>query len=224
METDYQIVYSDRKTITITVERDCAVIVHAPMGTDPEKVSAVVDSKRLWLYGKLKHPQKYSAEGSRKEFVSGETIPYLGRDYRLEIEKGGDEGIRFVGKFVVTGAGSENAARLFRDWYVQRAKEIIEPRVRRHARNLGVAYNKAMVSDLKYRWGSCTPKNNLNFNWRLIKAPMFVIDYVIVHELAHFLEPNHTSHFWSIVSAQVPEFGKAKTWLKDHGAILEHDF
>lgn len=224
MEINYQIIYSDRKTITITVERDCSIIVHAPDGTDPEKVNAVVDSKRLWLYDKLKHPQKYSTNDSRKEFVSGETIPYLGRNYRLEIEKGGDEGIRFVGKFVVTGASAERSAKLFRDWYVQRAKEIIEPRVRRHSRNLGVTYNKVMVSDLKYRWGSCTPNNNLNFNWRLIKCPMFVIDYVIVHELAHFLEQNHTPHFWNIVRAQVQEFSKAKLWLKEHGEILEYHF
>ncbi len=81
-----------------------------------------------------------------------------------------------------------------------------------------------MVSDLKYRWGSCTPKDNLNFNWKLIKAPMLVIDYVIVHELAHFLEHNHTSTFWNIVNTQVPYHFKAKRWLKEHGEILENNF
>lgn len=89
--------------------------------------------------------------------------------------------------------------------------------------SLNLGYNKVMISDLKYRWGSCTPKNNLNFNWRLIKAPMFVIEYVIVHELAHFLESNHTLRFWNIVSVQVPHYQKAKGWLKEHGDLLEQD-
>ena len=105
---------------------------------------------------------------------------------------------------------------------MQRKNEII-PKVRFYANNLGVTYNKIMISDLKYRWGSCTPKDNLNFNWRLIKAPMFVIEYVIVHELAHLLEGNHTPEFWNIVKVQVPNYEKAKEWLKENGEMLEGD-
>jgi predicted metal-dependent hydrolase len=70
-------------------------------------------------------------------------------------------------------------------------------------------------------WGSCTPKNNLNFSWRLLKAPVTIIDYVIVHELAHLLEPNHTPHFWSIVAVQVPRSEWARAWLREHGELLE---
>ena len=76
----------------------------------------------------------------------------------------------------------------------------------------------------KYRWGSCTPNDNIIFNWRLIKAPMFVIDYVIVHELAHLIEPNHTPRFWNIVRAQIANLDKVKSWLKENGTLLELDF
>lgn len=79
-----------------------------------------------------------------------------------------------------------------------RSCPAFRPRVPPVAHALGVSYNQAKINSSKYRWGSCTPKNNLNFNWRLIKAPMFVINYVIVHELAHLLEPNHTPRFWNI--------------------------
>ena len=96
--------------------------------------------------------------------------------------------------------------------------------MKQHASNLGVTVNKVMVSELKFRWGSCTPSDSLNFNWKLIKAPMFVIDYVIVHELAHLLEQNHTARFWNIVQAQVQGYVKAKEWLKLHGDILEGGF
>jgi len=223
MELPYRLIYSKRKTITITVERDRAVVVRAPEGVDENKVRAVVESKKLWIHEKLKHPQKYNGLSRKKEFVSGETVPYLGRNYRLEIRIGSNEGIHLVGKFVVTSASRERASILFKSWYIDKARQNIIPRVNRHANNLGVQFNKVLISDLKYSWGSCTPKDNLNFNWKLVKAPMFVIDYVIVHELAHLLEHNHTHRFWGVVRAQVPNYAKAKEWLKEYGELLESD-
>jgi predicted metal-dependent hydrolase len=86
-----------------------------------------------------------------------------------------------------------------------------------------VMFGKAKIVDNRYRWGSCTVKNNVHFNWRLIKAPMFVIDYVIVHELAHLLEVNHTPRFWSIVRTHTPTMDRAKAWLKEHGRVLEEE-
>jgi predicted metal-dependent hydrolase len=223
MNLDYTIIYSKRKRITITVERDRSVVVRAPEGTDENKVRGVVESRKAWLYEKLRHPQKYNSIANKKEFVSGESILYLGRNYRLEVIKDGEESIRFMSKFVVTGARSNRAGKLFKDWYVIKAKDKIIPRVKRHAQNMGVVVNKVMVSDLKYRWGSCTPNDNLNINWKLIKAPMFVIDYVIVHELAHLMESNHTKRFWNIVRTQAPMAEKAKSWLKENGEVLEQD-
>ncbi len=223
MDLQYTVTYSQRKSLTITVERDRSVVVMAPIGTSPEKIREVVESRKLWIYEKLQHPQKYDPAPT-KEFVSGETVLYLGRNYRLEIQKGTEESIRFQGKFIVTGVSSNRAAKLFREWYITKARKKIIPRVKQHASNLGVTVNKVMVSELKFRWGSCTPSDSLNFNWKLIKAPMFVIDYVIVHELAHLLEQNHTARFWNIVQAQVQGYVKAKEWLKLHGDILEGGF
>ena len=96
-------------------------------------------------------------------------------------------------------------------------------RAAKHARTLGVKFGAARIVDNRYRWGSCTVKDNINFNWRLIKAPMFVIDYVVVHELAHLLEANHTVRFWSIIRAHTPSMEKAKAWLKEHGQLLEEE-
>ena len=104
-----------------------------------------------------------------------------------------------------------------------KAWDKILPRVDRHAHELGVEFATAKIVDNRYRWGSCTVKDNVNLNWRLIKAPMFVIDYVIVHELAHLIEANHTPRFWNIVRTQTPTMNKAKAWLKENGQILEED-
>ncbi len=86
-----------------------------------------------------------------------------------------------------------------------------------------MALNDAKIVDSRFRWGSCTPKDNVTFNWRLIKAPVLVIDYVIAHELAHLIEANHTARFWNIVKAQLPGMEKAKVWLKKYGQFLEQD-
>lgn len=90
------------------------------------------------------------------------------------------------------------------------------PRVSLYAKRLGVEFKRARIVDNRYRWGSCTVRDNVNFNWRLIKAPMFVIDYVIIHELAHLIEANHTSLFWSVVSAQTASMEQARVWLREN--------
>jgi len=90
-------------------------------------------------------------------------------------------------------------------------------------RKLGVNVAGIKIVDNRYRWGSCTVNNNVGFNWRLIKAPIFVIGYVIVHELAHLIETNHTPRFWNIVRAQSPTMEKAKAWLKENGQLLEQE-
>lgn len=222
MELNYEVIYTKRKTLAITVERDRAIVVHAPIGADPAKIRAAVESRKLWIYEKTHHPQKYAgpSDPPGKELVNGESVLYLGRHYRIELVESAGE-VQFTQKFLVPKQLAGQRGAVLRAWYKARAAEKILPRVAHFARSLGVTYNAAKISDSQYRWGSCTPKNNLNFNWRLIKAPMFVIDYVIVHELAHLLEPNHTPRFWNIISAQIGQMEKAKAWLKEHGGLLE---
>lgn len=226
MDLEYTIQRSPRrKKLTITVERDSSVIVHAPESTSDEKINQIVESKRQWIYNKLNHPQKYQSlpHAPGKELVSGESILYLGRSYSLEVVEAGLDQIRFDHRFFIPAAQRDQRRSGFRDWYIQRAKEKILPRVKDHAHRMGVEFKQAKIVDNRYRWGSCTIKDNVNFNWRLIKAPMFVIDYVIIHELAHLIEANHTPRFWNIVRTQSPTTEKAKAWLKEHGQILEEE-
>jgi len=225
MELDYTVIYSaKRKKLTITVERDRSVVVRAPAGTSPEKIRQVVESKKPWLFQKTRHPQKYNdlPHPPGKELVNGESILYLGRHYRIELVDEGEE-IVFAQKFLIPKKLAGHKREVFQAWYKARAAEKILPRVQIRAQNMGVIYNRAKIMNSQYQWGSCTPKDNVNFNWRLIKAPMFVIDYVIVHELAHLLEPNHTPRLWNIIRSQVVNIDKAKAWLKENGALLELD-
>jgi predicted metal-dependent hydrolase len=226
MKMNYTIQRSaKRHKLTISVERDRRIVVHAPEGISEEKIRQVVESKRQWIYDKIAHPQKYQnlSHPPGKELVNGESALYLGRQYRIEVVKRGLAEVQFVQRFFIPATQGKKREKVLREWYIGKAKEKIIPRVKVHAHELGVDVSGIKIVDNRFRWGSCTLKDNVNFNWRLIKAPMFVIDYVIFHELAHLMEANHTPRFWNIVRAQAPTMEKAKAWLKEHGQILEQE-
>lgn len=226
MELLYSVRRSNRRQgLTITVERDRSVVVLAPESASDETIRRMVDSKRQWIYEKVGHSQKYHAlpHAPGKELVNGESALYLGRQYRIQIVESNSVEIAFTQQFMVPASRANRQAGAMREWYIARAREKILPRVQHHARTLGVEFRRAKIVDNRYRWGSCTVQDNVNINWRLIKAPMFVIDYVIVHELAHLIESNHTPRFWNIVRAQLPAMEKARTWLSENGQILEEE-
>lgn len=203
MDTAYTIKRSlKRKKLTITVERDRSVVVHAPESTPEETIQEVVKSKRRWIYEKKRHAQKHEAQPHPpgKELANGESTLYLGREYQIEIIPTNSADIRFERRFLIPASLAGGRRQVLRNWYIDRAKEKILPKLESISVALGVKFASARIVDTRFRWGFCTAKNNVNLNWRLIKAPMFVIDYVIVHELAHLIESNHTSRFWNIVS------------------------
>lgn len=223
MELEYTVKRSGRRrNLTITVERDRSIIVHAPLKTPDLKIAELIETKKQWIYEKINHPQKYHdlPHPPGKELVNGESLFYLGRQYRIELVNNSNE-VKFNRRFYIPAGPPTQRSVALRKWYIAKAKEKIIPKVEQRARELGVAIAGVKIVEHRYRWGSCTPHNNVNLNWRLIKAPMFVIDYVIVHELAHMIEANHTPRFWNIIRAQITSMEPAKAWLKEHGQLLE---
>ena len=140
---------SPRRTLGLTVERDRQIVVRAPHGMPEEAIRAAVEAKKLWLYEKTRHAQKYDAL-QQKEFVSGETLTYLGRNYRLDIVDEPIEGVQFRSRFLIGRQNSERAGELLRAWYEVRARERILRRVQTFAQALGVEYKRVLVSDLRY--------------------------------------------------------------------------
>ena len=223
----YEIEYSKRrKTVGIYVERDRRVIVKAPEDFPSSRIQEIVEKKKNWIEQKVNAPYKYPTTPSKKEFVSGESMMLLGKNCMLLVVDENIKGIQYDGfSFRITKGNQEKAHDLFVEWYKKFALTKIEPMAKTFAKNLGVNYNGCYVTNtMKYRWASCTQKGNINFNWRIIKAPLFVIEYLIVHELAHLRVTNHSQEFWNIVSIQVPLYEDAKVWLRDNGNYLEIDF
>jgi len=222
MKLEYKIIRANRTTIGITVERDRKVVVRVPQQASEQAVTAAIESRRFWIWQKLRDPHKYPDPAPHKEYVAGETFLYLGQQHALHLTKGEGGPVRLVGKhFEMSVSDRRSGDALFRSWYLAQAKEKLRPRIAAFATEMGVVYSRIWVRDLKYRWGSCTPGGTLSFNWRIIQAPMIVVDYLIVHELAHVLEPNHSQEFWNIVAVHVPSWVKARGWLKQYGAQLE---
>ncbi len=226
MNISYTIVRSAaRKKLSITVERDSSIVVKAPQGATDEAIERAVQSKRQWLFEKLHHTPKYQAipHAPGKEIVNGESALYLGREYRIALMQAETPQVTFDRVFEIALQNPAQGKQALRDWYWQQAQAVVLPRVAHFAKELGVTVAGAAIADDGLRWGSCTPKSHIRLNWRLIKAPMAVIDYVVVHELAHLLEANHTPAFWNIVRAKLPGAEKSKAWLKAHGQLLEID-
>lgn len=224
MNFDYSIVYSERKTVSIIVERDRSVVVRAPLNLEKAQIEQIIEKKSKWILEKISANQKYPRVAEQKEFVSGESLLYLGRPYKLFVIDEAFDGVRFDNKFFISKRNQPEANRFFREWYIASATELIVPKAMLLANQIGVTYNKINIRDLQFRWGSCTPKDNIHFNWRLIKAPVNVIEYIIVHELTHLLEANHSPEFWNRVRTAYPLYPAAKKWLAVNGKELEIDF
>lgn len=223
MKVNYSIVYSNRKTMSIVIERDRSVVVRVPHNTSEDVITQEIEKRKRNILRKINHIQKYPLEKQTKEFVSGESLLYLGKPYQLFVVDKPINGVIFDSKFIISKQNQKRAKQLFKDWYQNSATETIVPKAISIAKQIGVSYNKINILDLKYRWGSCTPKDNIHFNWRLIKAPMNVIEYIIVHELTHLLEANHTPEFWNRVRTSLPRYSSAKKWLLNYGYELEVD-
>lgn len=226
MSLDYEIRFSSkRKTLGIIVERDGRLVVLAPEGVDDSRIANIVEQKHDWIKAKLQDTAKYPTKCIAKEFVSGESILYLGKECRLiVVDDRWFDGVKYDGSFFIARHTQPKANSVFRAWYTRQAQEIIKPIADSYAKSLGVSFNECRVAEMKYRWASCTPNKNLIFNWRTVKAPLTVIHYLVVHELAHLIEPSHNPTFWNIVAAQLPRYEEARQWLKLHGGLLEIDF
>jgi len=208
-----------RRTIALTVSADATLVVRAPLKTPVSYIEKVISKNKQWLKNALirisARPKNYP-----KEYVSGESFLFLGRLYKLKITKSNTKGLHLRDSFIL-GEGDRNKAKdLFIKWYKKEAKKKIGERVESRAKRLGISYKGINITSANKRWGSCSTTGNLNFSWRLVMAPLSVIDYVIVHEFAHIEHKNHSRIFWTSVKAMYPNYEKAKNWLRENEGIL----
>ncbi|MGA7980431.1 MAG: SprT family zinc-dependent metalloprotease [Chromatiaceae bacterium] len=209
-----------RKTLEITLDRAGDLIIAAPPEVGQERLTDFVREKRFWLYAKMAEKESLQQPLETKEFVSGEGFPYLGRSYRLLLVDDQDVPLKLeAGRFKLLRSLAPQGREHFISWYTDHARTWLQHRLRGWTSRMGLQPKGVDVRDLGFRWGSCGKAGNLNFHWATILLPASVVDYVIVHELAHLREPNHTPEFWRRVERALPEYEQRKSWLAEHGGL-----
>jgi len=180
--------------------------------------------KRHWILAKLAHYAQPEPLFAEKQVKISHSIPYLGRELKVieQQNQGAADSVRLEkGRLVVSlKSGATGLSLLLEQWYRQQAERLIKAKADELCPRLGVTYSRIVIRAAKTRWGSCSRKGNLNFNWKLMMAPEPVIDYVIVHELAHLREMNHSKKFWKLVADHCPQWRKRRQWLKNHDGEL----
>jgi predicted metal-dependent hydrolase len=214
------LIHSRRKTVAIIVQRDGSLTVRAPLRMSTIHIQEFVQSHAEWIREK-QDQAKAAPPPPKKQYNDGETFLYLGNEYPLTIVARQRPALTFSGsKFHLAKASLPKARQVFLRWYKTQVLKVISERVALHAKQNKFAYRKIRISSARTRWGSCSTNGTLSFTWRLIMAPPEVIDYVVVHELAHTQIKNHSRNFWYRVAEIMPEFKRHLAWLKKNGRFL----
>ncbi|MGL6048389.1 MAG: M48 family metallopeptidase [Aeromonas salmonicida] len=218
-DIQYTLKQSKRKTTSILIERDGSVAVLAPESYDVEKVEQILEQKRSWIYRNLAEWEDLNRTHVERQFVSGEGFPYLGSNYRLKLVDDQQEDLTLKnGYFLMRRDRAERGMELFKHFYRNKGLARITKRVAYYAPKLGVDYRTVRVMELQHHWASCSTQGDLNFHWRCLMAPLSVLDYIVVHELAHRLHRHHNAAFWDVVDKVLPDYQKQVSWLKHNGA------
>jgi len=223
-DIEYSLVRSHRKTASIYIERDGQVSILVPDRLTDRQVEALLESKRKWIYKSLAEWQDLNARRVHRDYVNGEGFLYLGRSYRLKLVSDLAEPLMLKdGYFCLrTNNGSlPDADAAFKAFYRAKGVVRIPPRVTYYQAKMDVEPKAVKVMELKHRWASCSPGGNLNFHWKCMMAPLTILDYIVVHELAHLIYPNHTKAFWNELDKVMPDFQERKEWLRVNGAGMD---
>jgi predicted metal-dependent hydrolase len=228
---EYRLMRSNRKSVGISVERDGTIMVTAPHKAELIDIKKFVSEKRIWIYQKLAQKKALNREGPKREFVNGQGFLYLGKSYRLKLING--TGIKsgrssktaplrlWHGYFELAETEKARARNHFISWYRKQIKKQLKERIPRYDKRIGVKVKDVRILDLGHRWASCGQNGNVNFNWRSVMAPVWVFDYILVHEMVHMIERGHSDRFWSMVSRVIPDYEEYARWLNENGVDLD---
>jgi predicted metal-dependent hydrolase len=214
-----KLIRSKRRTIALIIERDGSFTVRAPMRAPRVAIETFIQQKTDWITRTRKKINSIEPIVG-KQYTDGETFLFLGSFFGLKLVGLQKPSLRFDSGFTLSQTAQTKGEQVFTRWYKERALEIISERVKQYAQQYNFAPKQVKISSAKTRWGSCSPDGTLNFTWRLVMAPLEVIDYVVVHELAHLRVKNHSIKFWKAVETIYPEYKKQRKWLKENGENL----
>ena len=211
-----------RKTLSLRVKEDGRIVLYVPYHTPKGEIEGFIKEKESWVIKKISEKER-SIKETERAFIPGEKFLYLGESYPLEIRESDHQEPPLklsFGKFILGQDHIEKARDLFVQWYKREAKEMIAGRVDYYSDRLHLFPKGVKITSAQYRWGSCSRDNRLSFSWRMIMAPLTIIDYILIHELAHIKEKNHSRRFWVYLESILPDYRRKRLWLKENGHRL----
>lgn len=196
---------------------DMSITVSAPYFMTRSAIDKLLAQKEDWI---IEQQLIYQSRQRERSLSFENRYFYLGKEYELEKRLHQKQIVELDDKLYVASSNKRLIRTYITSWYKQQARKIITERVYYYSRLFGLSFNTISLTSAKTRWGSCSSEKNLFFNWKLIMAPMPVLDYVVSHELAHLVEPNHSRNFWETVRKMSPLYREHRTWLKRYGHTL----
>lgn len=213
--------FEERSQLRITVQPDKMVVARAPLTHNLEDVQAKLEKRAPWILKQLEYFDQYHPIMPERQYISGETYYFLGRQYRLRVTSSSTNTVKLIGKFfVLSTTQPEDLGRkksLLQNWYSEHARALITNRVQIYIDRileLGAKKPEVKFRRMNKRWGSCTPSGVITFNTELIKAPIHCIDYVILHELCHLVHEGHGGKFYHLLDILMPDWERRKERLE----------
>jgi len=213
------IIKKNVKHINIKVKPSGEVILTVPIDSQQTDIEYALKKKADWIEKKIAFFNAHRVE-YKKEYVSGENFRYLGRNYRLKVIESKEEGVKlqrgYIQVFVKDTMNYDKKQKLIKSWYTQKAKIHFQKAIEKYKPIVKREIAIIRIREMKTRWGSCNPsKGYINLNLKLIEKPTECIEYVVFHELAHLVHPNHSAKFYNYLSLFMPDWRKRKNRLEE---------
>ena len=211
------------RSASLSIRPETGLVVTVPAFYSSGQLSQLLHRHRSWV---LRYIDRFAATASRlpKRWPYGPTLPYRGDEYLVRLETQREPAVQTTPqRNLLVGMptpGIEAARRLLKRWYLEEATRWLQQRTAIFGHQLDIAWRRMRVGDQRSRWGSCSAAGHLSFNYRLVMAPAAVMDYVVIHELLHRRELNHSRRFWALVASHCPDYRASLSWLKTHGPYL----
>lgn len=216
-----ELIRSKRRTISIQIERDGKMVVRAPLNLPLTMIQKFVDSKQNWIEAKI-NEARLRHKVVMNTLTNGDRILLLGHEHSIHLDPSASAGLQLTKEgFFLKPLEYNEAKQVFERWYKKTARKILSERLEYYSNKFGYTYSKMRITSARTRWGSCSSKGTISFTWRLVMAPMEVVDYVVVHELVHLGIHNHSQDFWRKVESFMPDYKTKKHWLRVNGEKLD---
>ncbi|MCF7791467.1 MAG: M48 family metallopeptidase [Victivallales bacterium] len=208
----FKVIKSGRTSIALHISDSGALTVRAPFSCSDDRIMEFVKSKKNWIEKKRMLVEKRQRLIARNRIAPGGVIPFLGDFYKINIDANIRKDVIFDNGFFLRK--KDKIKTSLSEWYKLEALNIIPGITECEAYRFGLDVSKIKINSAETRWGSCTSKSNINFSWRLVALPEKIIHYVVIHELTHLIELNHSKKFWKNVEKLLPDYRDCDSWLK----------